>query len=125
MGLTDDKTMLSVVDNYYATLEKTGYVKHGTVVRLLAYEFLVDFINNTFFFITEEDYQMIDSLLKKLFTNGGCLLPYPVFCTNRVKLAGYGNDGIVRITEDKYKDKDGNLLGNQPRITEDGIIRIA
>jgi len=124
-SLLDDKKVLSVIDGYYNLLEKTGYVKHSTVVRLLAYEFLTDFINNTFYFIDEEDYNKIDSLLRKLFTNGGCLMPYPVFCTNAVKLARYIGNGVVRITENAYKDKDGNLLGNQARITQYGTIRIA
>ena len=123
-SLIDDRKMLSVIDGYYKMLEKTGYVKHSTVTRLLLYEFLTEFVNNTCFFITEEDYVKIDSLVRKLFTNGGCLLPYPVFCTNRVKLAGYGADGNVRITEDAY-NHDGRS-GNIARTTEDyEEVRIA
>lgn len=115
-SLFDDKTILSIIDGYYSHLEKTGYVKRGTVVRMIMYEFLTEFVNNTYFFITEDDYSMIDSLMKKLFTNGGCLLPYPVLCANRVKLAGYGADGTVRITENDY-DYNG-LSGNIARTTE-------
>lgn len=125
-SLVDDNKLLSVIDRYYLVLEKTGYVKHSTVTRLLIYEFLADFIDNTAFFITEKDYNMIDSLLKKLFTNGGCLLPYPVFCTNRVKLHRYGADGTVRITEDLTVDKDGNFIGHETRVTEDNEdVRVA
>ena len=76
------------------------------------------------FFVTDEDYVKIDSLLKKLFTNGGCLMPYQVLCTNRVELSKYRGSGDVRITEDKYRDKDGNLIGNEIRVTEDWNLRI-
>ena len=117
-SLFDDKTILSIIDGYYSHLEKTGYVKHNTVIRMIMYEFLTEFVNNTYFFITEEDYAKIDSLMKKLFTNGGCLMPYPVFCANRVKIAGYGADGTVRITENLYRDREGNLLGNVARTTQ-------
>lgn len=115
-SLFDDKTVLSIIDGYYSHLEKAGYVKHGTVIRMIMYEFLTEFVNNTYFFITEEDYSMIDSLMKKLFTNGGCLMPYPVLCANRVNIAGYGADGVVRITENDYNHN--GLSGNIARTTE-------
>lgn len=115
-SLFDDKTVLSIIDGYYSHLEKTGYVKHGTVIRMIMYEFLTEFVNNTYFFITEEDYSMIDSLMKKHFTNGGCLMPYPVLCANRVNIAGYGADGVVRITENDYNHN--GLSGNIARTTE-------
>lgn len=123
-SLVDDKKMLSIMDGYYSVLEKTGYVKHDTVQRLLLYEFLYDFVNNTVFFIDEDAYMKIDELLRRLFSNAGCIMSYPVFCVNRVKLSKYAADGTVRITEDNYFDEHGNT-GNQARITEDGIIRIA
>lgn len=122
--LVDERKVLSFIDSYYIALEKTGYVKHSTVSKLLLYEFLTDFIENVIFFVTDEDYVKIDSLLKKLFTNGGCLMPYQVLCTNRVELSKYRGSGDVRITEDKYRDKDGNLIGNEIRVTEDWNLRI-
>ena len=123
-ALINDEKYLSLIDNYYLVLEKTGYIKQGTLERLLMYEFLVDFVNDVAFFITDKDYAMIDELLRKLFTNGGCLMPYPVFCTNRVELAKFRGDGNVRITEDAYRDKDGNLIGNDIRVLEEWNVRI-
>lgn len=127
MGLLiDNNKMLSVVDRYYLALESTGYVKHSTVEKLLIYEFITEFVQNTYFFITEEDYNIIDSVLRKLFANGGCLFSYPVFCANRVKLSGYVADGEVRITEDETLDIDGNFKGNEIRVTEDNKdVRVA
>ena len=127
MGLLiDNNKMLSVVDRYYLALESTGYVKHSTVEKLLIYEFITEFVQNTYFFITEEDYNIIDSVLRKLFANGGCLFSYPVFCTNRVKLHPYAADGEVRITEDETLDIDGNFNGNEIRVTEDNKdVRVA
>ena len=125
-SVVDDNKLLSTIDRYYVALEKTGYVKHSTVTRLLIYEFIADFLDNVAFFITEKDYNMIDALLRKLFTNGGCIMPYPVFCTNRVKLHPYSADGEVRITEDLTVDKDGNFIGHETRVTEDNEeVRVA
>lgn len=105
--------------NYYDLLTKTGYVKPGKVRKLLLYIFLIDFVETLHAFIDEKDYSIIEKALAKIFVDGGCLLPYPVFCTRRATLgsADYMGDFVVRVTED--------LLGNNDRITELGDIRTA
>ena len=104
--------------NYYDMLTKTGYVKDSMLKKLLLYIFLIDFVDELHFLITEKDYGFIDKALSRIFVNGGCLLPYPVFCTRRATLgsAGYMGDFVVRVTED--------LNGNDKRITEQEDIRI-
>ncbi len=104
---------------YYELLKKTGYCKPSMVRKLILYTFLVDFVEEMHAFISEKDYFVIERAMSKLFVNGGCLLPYPVFCVRRATLgsADYMGDFVVRITED--------ALGNDDRITELGDIRTA
>ena len=88
--------------NYIDLLDKTGYVKPSLVRRLLLYTFLLDFVENMHAFIDEKDYKIIERMLGKIFTNGNCLLPYPVFCVRRATLGetDYMTDYAVRITEE-------------------------
>ena len=117
MQLIDNATALKVTVTYFNYLEKTGYMKHGTVMRFLAYHFLIDFVRYTYPQLDEEDYNLISLALSNLFTNGGCLFPYPVFCTNRATLGldEYMGDGKIRKTEDES--------GYEDRYTEDGYHR--
>jgi len=119
LSLINEKIANNILKRYYSQVEKTGYVKESSVKRMLVYLFLVDFVNNTFWYLEEEDYAKISKLMHLLFSNGDCLLPYHIFCTNRATL---GRDGEplrarLRITED--------LSGNIDRITEDGDLREA
>jgi hypothetical protein len=54
-----------------------------------------------------------------LFSTGGCLLPYPVFCTNRATLGRphYMGTFKVRVTEAETAAK------GTKRITEDSYLR--
>ena len=119
LSLINDKIANNILKRYYSQLEKTGYVKETSVKRMLVYLFLIDFVDNTFWYLEDKDYTYISRLMNFLFSNGDCLLPYPVFCTNRAVL---GRDGEpmrarLRITED--------LSGNIDRITEDDELREA
>lgn len=124
-SVLNENKALDVLSRYYGQLKLTGYVKETTVKRMLVYLFLIDFIENTFWHLEEEDYYMLSQLLRKLFSDGDCLFPYPVFCTNRVVL---GKDGgpmhaRLRITEDETVDTDDNDVANFDRITEDDELR--
>ena len=118
LGLIDENKALDIQERYYSVLKQTGYMKHDMVLRYLAYIFLLDFIDYTHGFFTEGDYNMISKALSVLFTNGGCLMPYPVFCANRAVLGRNEYMGVLknRITED--------LSDNKDRFTEDEIIRV-
>lgn len=102
---------------YYDLLTKTGYVKAGMVKKLLLYVFLIDMIEELHAFIDEKDYLFIEKAMTKIFLNGGCLLPYPVYCTRRATLgsADYMGDFTRRITE----------VEGDTRITETEEIRTA
>ena len=93
--------------NYINLLDNTGYVKPSMVKRFLLYSFIIDFVEYMHAFIDEKDYNIIERLLGKIFANGGCLLPYPVFCVRRATLGetDYMTDYAVRITEELLPDQ--------------------
>ena len=103
--------------NYIDQLELVGYTNPGVVRKLLAYTFLLDFVEYMHAFIEEHDYKAIDNALAKLFASGSCLLPYPIFCVRRATLgsAEYMGDLKLRVTE----------VGMDKRITEDEYLRTA
>lgn len=102
LSLIDERKALDMLNRYFSVLSNTGYVKRGIVKKYIAYLFLFDFINYTDVYLEDDDYALINEMMRLLFTNGGCLLPYPVFCINRAKLSDnrYHGTGGVRITED-------------------------
>lgn len=113
--LLDEKVALGYADKYLTALSKTGFVSGVTTRKTLAYLFLVDFVETLYEFLDETDYRIIGKALTKLFTGGGCLLPYPVFCDGRAKLGSpsYMGGGVLRRSEG-----DDAL-----RISQDFILR--
>lgn len=94
--------------------------------RYFLYMFLLDFVDYTHRFFTDEDYNAVDNALRKLFANGGCLLPYSVFCVDKVKLGRNEYMGTLKVrkTEDHSIDKDGKNIGYTDRFTEDDFNRV-
>ena len=74
-----EKKALKTINRYVETVGKTGYVKHDVMRRMLLYLFFVDFVEYTHDYFTRKDYDTVAAALSRLFSNGGCLLPYPVF----------------------------------------------
>lgn len=97
VGMIDEEKALKTLDSYYTLLGKTGYVKSGVVKKYLIYLFLLEFVDLSEDYITEEDYNKIDKVLHRLFSHGGCLLPYPVFCANRATLGRNWYIGRTRL----------------------------
>ncbi len=126
LQMIDEGEALNITSKYYSLLSKTGYVKHESVLRFLVYIFLLDLVDYTHAFFEEEDYKTIDRALNILFSNGGCLLPYPVFCANRAVLGRneFMGTRAIRKTEDATVDADGNFVGYEDRYTEDEQPRI-
>ena len=114
-----ERKALATLTTYYNTVEKTGYVKHDVLLRFLMYLFLIDFVEFTHDYFTEDDYNIVADALGVLFSTGGCMLPYPVFCTNRIKLgrAHYMGTFRVRVTEAE------RIANSDKRITEDENLR--
>ena len=124
--MIDEGRALKTASKYFEILKHTGYMKPGMMQRYVLYMFLLDFVDYTHGFFTDKDYNAVDNALRKLFANGGCLLPYSVFCTDRVKLGRneYMGTMKVRKTEDNTVDKDGNNAGYTDRFTEDDFNRV-
>lgn len=126
LQVIDEGKALETTVKYFDILKNTGYIKPGMMRRYFLYMFLLDFVDYTHNFFTEEDYDSVDNSLRKMFANGGCLLPYSVFCVDKVTLGRNEYMGVLknRITEDHAVDMDGNDIGNDDRYTQDDIIRI-
>ena len=117
LQLLDEPLALKISSKYFSYLEQTGYMKHRTVMRFLAYQFLLDLVEYTHFFYEEEDYEKVGAALSSLFTNGGCLLPFPVFCANRATLGRNEYMGVMKVR------KTEDLSGYEDRSTEDDYYR--
>ena len=113
----DSKNILSHIETYFNTLKHTGYVKDSMNYRFLLYLFLYDFMETFYPMLGDEEYKLIDRLLVRLFSDGGCMLPY----SNRgmdvyVKNMWYNGPVIHRLTEDDE---------SETRFTEDERHRLA
>lgn len=117
--MIDEGKALNIVSKYFGFLESTGYVRADLMKRFFLYIFLLDFIDNTHSFFTEEDYDLVDKALRKMFSGGGCLLPYSVLCNNRVVLGKNEYMGTLRnrITETLSDPSETD------RYTEDDYMR--
>lgn len=104
-----------ILKNYYKVLQNVGYVKHDTMCKIMAYLFILDWLDDIASFVGEEDYDLIKKALRTLFVNGDCLFVYPVFSLVRTILGSADNEGLIypRI------DEEGTL-----RSSEDDILRI-
>lgn len=110
---------LDTLDTYFSLVSKTGFVKENVLDRFMAYLFLIDLVEFTHDFFTETDYNIVADALASLFSTGNCMLPYPVFCTNRITLgrAHYMGTLKLRVTEAP------RAVDGTKRITEDDNLR--
>ena len=121
LGLIDNNKALAALKRYFYLLEQTGYVKSVTVRKYLVYLFVIDFAHYAFPFLDENEYVMLDRLMKRTFTGGGCLLPYPVACTKRVTLGDNGYMGKFKVR--RTEDISSQGLEKRDRATEDEFLR--
>ena len=126
LQMIDEGRALETTSKYFDILKHTGYMKPAMMQRYFLYMFLLDFVDYTHRFFTDEDYNAVDNALRKLFANGGCLLPYSVFCVDKVKLGRNEYMGTLKVrkTEDHSIDKDGKNIGYTDRFTEDDFNRV-
>ena len=121
LELIDDKKALGALKRYFGLLRHTGYVKSVTVRKYLAYLFMIDFAHYAFPFLDEDEYIMLDRFMKRTFTNGGCLLPYPVACTKKVTLGDNGYMGKLKVR--RTEDYSSIGIEKRDRSTEDDYLR--
>ena len=124
--MIDEHKALGITERYFGILKSAGYIKPAMMKRYFVYMFLLDLVDYTHRFFTEADYNAVDNALRKLFAVGGCLLPYEVFCVDKVLLGRNEYMGTLknRITEKNTTDKDGNLISEKDRFTEDDKNRV-
>jgi hypothetical protein len=120
-----DNYVYNVIDQYFNTLSKFGYVSNRKVEELLVLIFYFNLLYNDYRgYISSEDYQDIGRALNCFYGNN-CLMPYPDY----LKM---GNLRIGDVTElaqrtkalEEYdKELDRRILDNDLLI-EDTIKRI-
>ena len=72
-----DRIVYDALSTYYNTLEKTGYMPIGNVLKLLVLAFYRDFIYNDYRgLLSCEDYRLIEKALDCIY-GSTCLIPYP------------------------------------------------
>ena len=116
--IVSDKRLKTILSNYYQMLGARGYVNPAAVDRIIIYLFLLDFIDSFAYFINDKDYDLINKVYRRIFSDGCCLMPYPVFNTKRATmgLSTLMGDFRFRWTEEDSEDTS--------RITEEDINRI-
>lgn len=90
---------LGALDRYFAVLEKVGYISNSETNKLLLLQFLQEFLQEYSYYITEEDYNIIDKLLQCL-SSGSCLIPYRDYKEISAPATGYVLSIPIKITED-------------------------
>lgn len=123
--MIDEGRALDTTTKYFDILKNTGYIKPAMMQRYFLYMFLLDFVDYTHGFFTDKDYDAVDNALRKLFADGGCLLPYSLTCVDKVKLGRNEYMGILRdrITEDHAVTENNKNIGDKDRFTQDDYLR--
>ena len=95
-----DKLTYDSLERYFTVLEKVGYTSETNVNKLILLQFLQEFIQNYEYYITEEDYNKIESIIQCL-SGASCLIPYKQYKSMSLPVNGYTVLEPVRITEDE------------------------
>lgn len=88
-----DDQLYKALTSYYEILSNTGYY-NKSAFNLLIVDFLDTFIENCYSFITDEDIQLINSIIPCL---NDCLLQIPLLNTSLRKLIT--NEDIVTLNK--------------------------
>ena len=77
-----DDVLYTVLNNYFSTLSKLGYMSYNNVYNIIFLIAIEEFVYNDFDgIITEEDYRAIYNALYKVFGTT-CAIPFPKHCNN-------------------------------------------
>lgn len=100
MEITDN--VYSSVKSYFTALSQLGYKDYDSVYKLLVYTFIEEILTGAMrFFITEEDYRIIEEALSCIYGTT-CLMPYPQYINEDSLFGQMESIGYIlpRITED-------------------------
>lgn len=103
LNVINKSKAMPIVKRYYTKATVTGYVAHPLVKRMMAYMFLIDFIETLYpYFEDDGTYRLIDMAMVKIFTDGGCIFPYEATHANYLQIgkAHYMGNSSLRITTD-------------------------
>lgn len=73
-----DNQIFNSLDQYFKTLSNYGYMSYDHTYDMMLMIIVQDIITNFACIITQEDYQMMSSLLECKYGTS-CLMPYPEF----------------------------------------------
>lgn len=78
-----DNQIFNSLDQYFKTLSNYGYMSYDHTYDMMLMIIIQDIITKFACIITQEDYQMMSSLLESKYGTS-CLMPYPEFrkCNN-------------------------------------------
>ena len=78
-----DNQIFNSLDQYFKTLSNYGYMSYDHTYDMMLMIIIQDIITKFACIITQEDYQMMSSLLESKYGTS-CLMPYPEFrkCIN-------------------------------------------
>lgn len=78
-----DNQIFNSLDQYFKTLSNYGYMSYDHTYDMMLMIIVQDIITNFACIITQEDYQMMSSLLECKY-GASCLMPYPEYrkCNN-------------------------------------------
>lgn len=115
--ILNESNAVKLLERYFSALKESGYVSGNVMCRFSLYMFLIDFADVMFTFLTDKDYRKIYDLTANLFSNGGCLMPYPSFCDKGLVAGMPYVMGSVAFRNTEIPS------GDQLRSTEDDNLR--
>lgn len=97
---------LDSINRYHRVLKRTGFISDQEIYKLFTLSFLDDLFKEDFsWYITEENYKLMDNLITYLSKNS-CIIPY-------TKVA-YHIESVKNFLED-----------TPTRVSENNVIRLA
>ena len=98
----DDKyfsqVQLESLEKYFKYLSQFGYMKMTNVNILLTSIFLLDVLKEYQWYITEEDYQLIDNILRQ-YDCCSCLVSYDSYKNAPVESSNSNSGQPIKVTE--------------------------
>ena len=102
------------IKNYYKVLKSSGFLSYNQVYQLLLLSFIDDLFQDDFsWYITEENYKLIDNLITCLSKNSS-IIPYTKVASHIEPVKNFLEDIPTRVSEN-----------NVIRLAEVDVLRLA
>ena len=104
---------LDSINRYHQVLKRTGFIGDQEIYKLFILSFLDDLFKEDFsWYITEENYKLIDNLITYLSKNS-CIIPYTKVASHIEPVKSFLEDIPTRVSEN-----------NVIRLAEVDILRL-